>query len=504
MTNVPSTVSVLRPSAVAESVESVLPALPPLQHYIGGAFTASTGGQSLGLVDPSTGSEFAQVPQGSAADVDAAVAAASGARRAWGRTTPGDRSAALLKIADLVEANAEVLKALESLDTGKPLATSDDDVAGAADCFRFSAGAARAYTELGSGEYYPGHTSVVVREPIGVIGAVVPWNYPLLMAVWKVAPILAAGNTLVIKPSEQTPLSLLKLAQLIDEADLLPAGVLNVVLGEGPVVGDRLATHAEVDMVALTGSVRAGSSVAESASASLKRVYLELGGKAPMVILADADLPEAAELIRTAGYYNSGQECGAGTRVLVHESVAEEFTKLLKAQVETFVVGDHRASESVELGPLITEAQFERVKAFVRRAIDDGAIPVIGGQAAAGEGFFYEPTILTNVAPDSEAAHEEIFGPVVTIETFETTEEAIERANDVKYGLAASVWTSNAKAAMELPLQLDFGTVWVNTHLVLANEVPWGGFKGSGYGRDLSVYALQDYSRTKHIQHNHA
>jgi aminobutyraldehyde dehydrogenase len=236
----------------------------------------------------------------------------------------------------------------------------------------------------------------------------------------------------------------------------------------------------------------------------VKRVHLELGGKAPMVVLADADLSEAAELIRTAGYYNTGQECGAGTRVLVHESVAEEFTALLKAQVETFVVGDHRASESVELGPLITEAQFERVTEFVRRAIDAGATPVIGGQPAEGPGFFYEPTILTDVAADSEAAHEEIFGPVVTIETFETTEEAIDRANDVKYGLAASVWTSNAKQAMELPLQLDFGTVWVNTHLVLANEVPWGGFKGSGYGRDLSVYALQDYSRTKHIQHNHA
>jgi aminobutyraldehyde dehydrogenase len=324
------------------------------------------------------------------------------------------------------------------------------------------------------------------------------------MAVWKIAPILAAGNTLVIKPSEQTPLSLLKLVELIHEADLLAPGVLNVVLGEGPVVGDRLATHPDIDMVALTGSVRAGSSVAQSASASVKRVHLELGGKAPMVVLADADLSEAAELIRTAGYYNTGQECGAGTRVLVHESVAEEFTALLKAQVETFVVGDHRASESVELGPLITEAQFERVTEFVRRAIDAGATPVIGGQAAEGPGFFYEPTILSDVAADSEAAHEEIFGPVVTIETFETTEEAIDRANDVKYGLAASVWTSNAKQAMELPLQLDFGTVWVNTHLVLANEVPWGGFKGSGYGRDLSVYALQDYSRTKHIQHNHA
>jgi aminobutyraldehyde dehydrogenase len=504
MTAEPQTVSVLRPDSASTSVESVLAEFPPLTHYIGGAFVESSGTGKLTLVDPSTGTEFAQVPQGSADDVDAAVAAALGAKRAWGRTTPGDRSGALLKIADLIEANAEVLKALESLDTGKPLATSDDDVAGSADCFRFSAGAARAYTELGSGEYYPGHTSVVVREPVGVIGAVVPWNYPLLMAVWKIAPILAAGNALVIKPSEQTPLSLLKLVELIHEADLLAPGVLNVVLGEGPVVGDRLATHSDIDMVALTGSVRAGSSVAQSASASVKRVHLELGGKAPMVVLADADLSEAAELIRTAGYYNTGQECGAGTRVLVHESVAEEFTALLKAQVETFVVGDHRASESVELGPLITEAQFERVTEFVRRAIDAGATPVIGGQAAEGPGFFYEPTILSDVAADSEAAHEEIFGPVVTIETFETTEEAIDRANDVKYGLAASVWTSNAKQAMELPLQLDFGTVWVNTHLVLANEVPWGGFKGSGYGRDLSVYALQDYSRTKHIQHNHA
>jgi aminobutyraldehyde dehydrogenase len=504
MTKAPTTVSVLRPESSADAVGSVLPALPPLTHYIGGAFVGSGGSPTLGLVDPSTGEVFAEVPQGSVADVDAAVEAAVGARRGWGRTVPGDRAGVLLRIADLIEANAEVLKALESLDTGKPLATSDDDVAGAADCFRFSAGAARAYTELGSGEYYPGHTSVVVREPVGVIGAVVPWNYPLLMGVWKIAPILAAGNTLVIKPSEQTPLSLLKLVELIDEAELLPAGVLNVVLGEGPVMGDRLATHQHVDMVALTGSVRAGASVAASAAESVKRVHLELGGKAPLVILADADLVEAAELIRNAGFYNTGQECGAGTRVLIHESKAEEFTALLKAQVESYVVGDHRAGESVELGPLITEAQYERVTDFVRRAVDDGATPVIGGQPAEGDGFFYEPTILTDVAPDSEAAHEEIFGPVVTIETFSTTEEAIERANDVKYGLAASLWTSNAKAAMELPLRLDFGTVWVNTHLVLANEVPWGGFKGSGYGRDLSVYALQDYSRTKHIQHNHA
>jgi acyl-CoA reductase-like NAD-dependent aldehyde dehydrogenase len=356
---------------------------------------------------------------------------------------------------------------------------------------------------LGSGEYAAGHTSVIYREPVGVIGAVVPWNYPLLMGVWKVAPVLAAGNTLVIKPSEQTPLSLLKLAELIHEADLLPPGVLNVVLGKGGVVGERLANHPDIDMVALTGSVRAGSSVAASASASLKRVHLELGGKAPLVILADADLPKAAELIRNAGYYNNGQECGAGTRVLVHESVAEEFTELLRAQVSTFVVGDHRAGDDVELGPFITRAQFERVEAFVRRAVDAGATPVIGGQALPGPGFFYEPTILTGVAADSEAAREEIFGPVVTIETFSTTQEAIEHANSVKYGLAASVWTSDATAALELPHQLDFGTVWVNTHLVLANEVPWGGFKGSGYGRDLSVYALQDYSRTKHVQYNH-
>jgi aminobutyraldehyde dehydrogenase len=385
-------VTVARPESAAHGVESVLPVFPPLQHYVNGAFVDSDGSDTEALIDPCTGDAVAEVPSGTAADVDAAVRAAASARRAWGRTTPADRAGILLKIADLVDQHADELKSLESLDTGKPLATSDDDVVGAADCFRFSAGAARAFTELGSGEYAAGHTSVVYREPVGVIGAVVPWNYPLLMGVWKIAPILAAGNTLVIKPSEQTPLSLLKLAQLIHEADLLPPGVLNVVLGKGAVVGDRLASHPDVDMVALTGSVRAGSSVAAAASASVKRVHLELGGKAPLVILADADLPKAAELIRNAGFYNNGQECGAGTRVLVHESVAQEFTELLCSQVSTFVVGDHRAGESVELGPFITQAQFERVKDFVHRAVDAGATPVIGGQAIPGPGFFYEPT----------------------------------------------------------------------------------------------------------------
>lgn len=499
MTSSPAQSTILRPD---HGNEGRRPTLPPLVHFIAGAFRAQPGTRTEPLIDPSSGEAVASVPLGGEAEVDAAVEAARAALTAWRRTTPRHRADLLLEIASRIEASAEELRRLEALDTGKPSAVTEDDIGMASDVFRFCAGAARAFSEVGSAEYVENHTSIMLREPVGVVAAIVPWNYPLLMAAWKMAPILAAGNTLVIKPAEQTPLTLLRLTELI--ADLLPAGVHNVVLGRGGEVGAALSTHPGVDMVALTGSVASGRAVATSAGESVKRVHLELGGKAPLVIFADADLESAAEGIRAAGFWNSGQECGAGTRVLVHESVADRFNELLAQQVATIATGDPAAGDAVELGPLISAQQAERVSGFISRAIDEGARPLVGGPDVLGPGYFIAPTVLTGVQPGSEASREEIFGPVVTVETFSTTEEAVSRANDVEYGLAASVWTSDVAKALEIPRQLDFGTVWVNSHLVLASEVPWGGFKGSGYGRDLSAYALQDFSRTKHVQINHA
>lgn len=475
---------------------------PPLAHFIDGSFSDSASASATTIVNPADGTTIAEVVEGTASNVDDAVAAARRALVEWRETTPKARADILYRIADRIEENADLLIRLESLNTGKPHAVSADDISMAADTFRFSAGAGRAFTELGSGDYVEDHTSIVLREPVGVVGVVVPWNYPLLMAAWKIGPILATGNTLVLKPSEQTPLTALKLVELI--AGLLPAGVLNIVTGLGPEVGARLASHPDIDLVALTGSVGSGKAVATSAGESLKRVHLELGGKAPVIVFDDADLQATAEGVRNAGYWNAGQECGAGTRVLVHASVAEKFTKLLAKQVSTYVVGDPRGGEEVELGPMISEQHFERVTSFLERAIADGATPIVGGGALEGPGFFVAPTVLSNVAPGSEASQEEIFGPVVTIETFETEAEALERANEVPYGLAASLWTTDAARSLDVPRHLDFGTVWVNSHLALAAEVPWGGFKGSGYGRDLSIYALNDFSRTKHVQINRA
>jgi aminobutyraldehyde dehydrogenase len=329
---------------------------------------------------------------------------------------------------------------------------------------------------------------------------VTPWNYPLLMAAWKIAPILAAGNTLVIKPSEQTPLTTLKFAELV--ADILPAGAVNVVTGTGPVVGARLAEHPDVAMIALTGSVRSGRAVARSAAESLKRVHLELGGKAPVVVFPDADLPAAASALRAAGYWNSGQECGAACRILVHESVADRFIALLVDEVSTLLVGEPAAGEGVEIGPLVSQAHFDRVTGYLERAEAQGIRAAIGGGALDGDGYFVAPTVLIDVPDGAECAREEIFGPVVTVETFTDEDEALTRANDTPFGLAASVWTTDAQRSHDVASRLDFGTVWVNAHLVLASEVPWGGFKGSGYGRDLSIYALDDYSRTKHVMHN--
>ncbi|GAB88851.1 aminobutyraldehyde dehydrogenase [Gordonia rhizosphera] len=475
--------------------------LPPHGQFIDGAFRPSTSDATLPVIDPCDEQEIAQIANGTTDDVDAAVAAATAAQSAWGKLTPKERSLILLQIADRVEANTELLVRLESANTGKPFEVSRDDIASTVDTFRFFAGAARAITSQAAADYTEGHLSVILREPLGVIGVVTPWNYPLLMAAWKTAPILAAGNTLVIKPSEQTPLTTIKFAELV--ADLLPSGVLNVVTGIGAVVGARLSEHPGLAMIALTGSVNSGRAVAAGASDTLKRVHLELGGKAPVVVFDDADLDAVATGIRAAGFWNSGQECGAGCRILVHESVADQLTEKLVDQVSSFVVGEPGAGDDVEIGPMVSRAHFDRVVGFLSRAEAAGISAAVGGSALDGPGFFIAPTVLVGVPEDAEVARNEIFGPVVTVETFSTEDEAIARANSVPYGLSASVWTENARRSHDVAARIDAGTVWVNSHLVLATEAPWGGFKGSGYGRDLSIYALDDYSRTKHVMHNH-
>lgn len=475
---------------------------PPLKHFIGGVFVAPAGDAFSEVVNPATGEAIAQVPRGTVEEVNIAVDAAYEASAQWGTTTPKERAEAMLEIAQVVEENADLLARLEAHNAGKPLEVARDDVDGTVDIFRFSAGAARAFSEAGAGDFVEDHTSFILREPLGVIGAIVPWNYPLLMGAWKIAPILAAGNTLVLKPAEQTPLSVLKLAELI--ADVLPSGVFNVVTGLGREVGEALSRHEKIAMVAMTGSVGSGQAVAEAASGTLKRVHLELGGKAPVVVFKDADLDAVAEGVRNAGFWNSGQECGAGTRILVDAEVETQLVEKLVEQISTLKLGDPSEGEHIEQGPLVSKQHFERVQGFLEGAQQEGAVAVLGGKAADREGFFIEPTVLTNVLPGTEAAQEEIFGPVITVETFESEDEAITRANETPYGLSASVWTTDAARSIDVPRKIDAGTVWVNSHLVLANEVPWGGFKGSGYGRDLSLYALQDYSRTKHIQINHA
>ncbi|GAB2764397.1 aminobutyraldehyde dehydrogenase [Streptomyces bullii] len=495
----PTTATVRRATDAAPLITAA--DLPPARHFIDGKFLDQSPERVIDVVDPSTENVIAHIPEGTADDIDGAVAAAVAARRQWARLLPKERSETLHAIADGLAEHTELLARLESANTGKPLAVSQDDVAQTVDTFRFMAGAVRATTSMAAGDYAENHLSVILREPLGVIGVVTPWNYPLLMAAWKIAPILAAGNTLVLKPSEQTPLTTLKLAELV--ADLLPPGVLNVVNGYGPVAGARLAEHPDVNMIALTGSVSSGRAVARAAADTLKRVHLELGGKAPVVIFPDADLAAAVSALRVAGFWNSGQECGAACRVLVHESVAEQFVEQLVGEVRALVVGEPTSGEDVEVGPMVSKAHFDRVTGYLERAKSQGIRVATGGGALDGPGYFVAPTVLVDVPEGAEVAREEIFGPVITVETFSEEDEAVRRANDVPFGLSASVWTENARRCHGIAARLDFGTVWVNSHLVLASEVPWGGFKGSGYGRDLSLYALDDYSRTKHVMHNH-
>lgn len=473
---------------------------PVLDHFIDGASWAGDGEPKLQIVNPATEEIIALTRCGTASDVDRAVAAATRAFDDWGHRTPAARAEALLQVATTIEAHAEELAQLESRNAGKPMGLAREDVAGTVDTFRFMAGAARTGMSLSAGEYVKGHISMIVREPVGVVGAITPWNYPLMMAAWKLGPILAAGNTCVLKPSEQTPLTTLRVAGLL--TDVLPPGVINIVTGEGAVVGEAISRHPDIAMVSVTGSVRSGKAVAAAAVDTLKRVHLELGGKAPVLIFADADLDAAADGVIFAGFGNSGQDCGAACRVLVEDSAHDTFVEKITERVRAMVVDDPAAGDAVEMGPLVSQDHQHRVLAALHKAVADGARAAVGGGAPDRPGYFVEPTVLVDIPDGSECTTEEIFGPVVTVERFTDEGLALAAANGTPYGLSASVWTENARRAADLPGRLDFGTVWVNEHLAFATEMPWGGFKSSGYGRDLSAYALDDYSRTKHVMVN--
>lgn len=468
--------------------------LTPLQNFVGGRSVPAAGGRTSEVVDPTTGEAYATAPVSGAADVDAALQAAAGAFETWRDATPAERQLALLRLADAMERRADDFVATESRNTGKPLAlTAADEVPPCVDELRFFAGAARVLDGVSAGEYLKGHTSWVRREPIGVVAQVTPWNYPLMMAIWKVAPALAAGNTVVLKPSDTTPASSLLLAEVA--AEFLPPGVLNVVCGDRD-TGRALVEHAIPAMVSITGSVRAGMEVAGSAARDVKRVHLELGGKAPVVVFGDADVATAAEGIAGAGYYNAGQDCTAATRVLVHESVHADFVAALAEQARRTRTG--RPDEDVAYGPVNNPNQLQRVQGFLERLPVHASV-VAGGRRQGDVGWFHEATVVDGLRQDDEAVQDEIFGPVITVQTFRDEAEALRLANGVRYGLASSVWTTDHATALRMSRGLDFGVVWINTHIPFVAEMPHGGFKHSGYGKDLSMYGFEDYTRIKHV-----
>ncbi|MEV8176294.1 gamma-aminobutyraldehyde dehydrogenase [Microbacterium sp. NPDC079176] len=467
-----------------------------LQNFIGGQYVPVSGQKRMPLIDPVTEEAYGELPVSDASDVDAAYAAASAAFPIWRDTTPADRQLALFRIADEMQTRAEEFADLESKDTGKPRASLvADEILQSIDQLRFFAGAARSLEGRAAGEYLAGHTSFVRREPIGVVGQVTPWNYPLNMAVWKIAPALAAGNTVVLKPAESTPLTTLLLAEIV--ALHTPVGTLNVVLGDRD-TGVALVEHPTPQMVAITGSVRAGMAVARSAANDVKRVHLELGGKAPAIVFPDANLDKAASGIVTGAFFNAGQDCTAATRVLVHSSVHDEFVAALVEKAKTDARTGAPHEEGVLYGPLSSAAQLAQVQGFVDRLPAHASIET-GGARQGEKGYFFEATIVSGLHQDDEAVQGEIFGPVLTVQSFETEEQALEMANDVPYALASSVWTTDHARAMRFSRDLDFGCVWINTHIPFVSDMPHGGFKHSGYGKDLSQYGFDDYTRIKHV-----
>jgi 1-pyrroline dehydrogenase len=472
-------------------------AVQAYKNFVGGEWVDAVDGETMEVLNPATGDVIAEVPRGTQADVDRAVAAANEALPDWLEKTPKDRMELLLKLADLMDEHAEELARLESLNVGKPMSIARDEMPFSADNLRFFAGAARNLEGKSAAEYVEGYTSIIRREPLGIVAGITPWNYPLMMVVWKLGPALAAGNVQILKPAEQTPLTTLRFVELAQE--VLPPGVLQVITGEGVPVGSGLVEHPDIRLVSLTGDIETGKLIAANAAKTLKRVHLELGGKAPMVVLDDADPEAVAEAIKIGGYWNSGQDCTASSRILVSERIYDDVLAQTKDVIEAMKVGDPADGDDVEMGPVISEEQRARILGFMER-LPGSATIVTGGEVVGDRGFFVKPTIVTDVSQDDEIVQREVFGPVVTMQRFASDDEALAMANGTRYGLAASVFSKDVGRALAAAKKLEFGTVWVNEHLFpLASEMPHGGFKESGYGKDMSLYSMEEYTRVKHV-----